>query len=65
MHWYDAADAKAWPVGLAVFVLASVVFLIAGLGSWSLLTAFAFGCAALNLASARTRARRRRDAHSS
>ena len=43
MHWYDAADAKAWPVGLAVFVLAGVVFLIAGLGWWSLLTAFAFG----------------------
>jgi uncharacterized membrane protein YjjP (DUF1212 family) len=64
MRWYDAADAKAWPVGLVVFMLASVVFLIAGLGWWSLLTAFALGCAALNLAAARTRARRRRGAGS-
>ncbi len=64
MHWYDDADAKAGPVGLAVFVLVGVVFLIAGLGWWSLLTAFALGCAALNLAAARSRARRRRGARS-
>jgi hypothetical protein len=59
-RWYDAADRKALPVGLAVFVLAGVVFLIDGLGWWSLLTAFAFGCAALNVTAGRARLRARR-----
>jgi len=61
MRWYDAADAKAWPIGLAVFLLAAVTFRVAGLGWWSsLLTAFGFGCAALNVAAGGARARQRK-----
>jgi hypothetical protein len=51
MRWYDGADKKAWPVGLAVFVIAGIAFLVAGLGPYSLLTAFAFA----RLASTSTR----------
>jgi hypothetical protein len=49
MRWYDGADKKAWPVGLAVFVIAGIDFLVAGLGPYSLLTAFAFGTAGFNI----------------
>ena len=60
MGWYDSADLKAWPIGVAVFILAGAAFLAAGMGWWSVLTAFAFGCAALNIAAARARRRARR-----
>jgi hypothetical protein len=60
MKWYDPADRKALPAGLAVFLLAGSGFLAAGLGWWSLLTAFALGCAALNITAGRSRVRTRR-----
>jgi predicted membrane metal-binding protein len=59
-RWYDAADRRALPVGLAVFVLAGAVFLLDGLGWWSLLTALAFGCVAVNVTAGRARLRARR-----
>lgn len=59
-RWYDAADRRALPVGLAVFVLAGAVFLLDGLGWWSLLTAFAFACVAINVTAGRARLRARR-----
>ena len=59
MGWCDSADLKAWPIGVAVFILAGAAFLAAGMGWWSVLTTFAFECAALDTAAARARRRAR------